>query len=99
MRNPGLMAISVIDIVVGILIIFGIGQGNNYVLFLFIVSLLKGSFSVVSSFSEGFYFDIFGALDFVAGVVLMLIFFGIGFPSLWIVGVLMLLKGLYSFFS
>jgi hypothetical protein len=72
--------------------------GNGWILILGIVAIVKGIYSVFAGFGAGFYFDVLGWLDLVVGVMLLLVNWNIVFPFFLYVGILLILKGLYSFF-
>lgn len=54
---------------------------------------------MVSSVAAGYYYDWMGALDFIVGITLLLIFYGTIFPFIWIIGVAQIFKGLYTIVS
>lgn len=61
-----------------------------------IVILVKGLWSVFSSFLAKFYFDNLGWIDIVSGTTLMLLFYGKDISFFWIFGIAILVKGLWS---
>ena len=80
-----LIVLSIIDIAVGISLIFPNALG----FYLGIIILLKGISSIVGSFASGFFFEFMGAIDLIAGIMLLLNF---SIPWFWI---LPMLKGVY----
>jgi hypothetical protein len=81
-----LIILSLVDIAVGISLIFP----NFLGFYLGIIVLIKGISSVVGAFASGFYFDIMGAIDLIAGILLLLSF---NIPWFWL---LPIIKGLFS---
>ena len=95
-----LVVLGALDIIVGVLL--GIATGNPFLgsgfIFAFgVIWVLKGLFSVLSSVASGFYFDVMGVMDLVTGLFLLLSTNGIVFWFFLHLGILMVLKGLYSF--
>ncbi len=95
-----LIVLGVLDIIVGVLL--GLATGNPFIgsgiIFAFgVIWVLKGLFSLLSSISSGFYFDVMGIMDLFTGVFLLLSTNGIVFWFFLHLGILMVLKGLYSF--
>jgi hypothetical protein len=94
-----LAILGVLDLIGGILLALS-GMipytGSAFVSTLGLVFILKGIISYLSGAASGFYLDFMGVLDTVAGIMLFLaaswlvLFF---FPY---IGVLLILKGLYS---
>jgi len=62
----------------------------NFFLLLGTLVLLKGIISIMGSISYKFYFDVLGAIDFIAGFLLIINY---PFP---LFGILPILKGVYS---
>ncbi len=96
MGSVTLLFISIIEVFAGFLVFFHSFPIHNVFIYLAIFYLLKGIWSIVSSIAYGFFYDWMGALDFIAGIALMLIFYGTIFDFFWIIGVAHILKGLYS---
>jgi len=71
---------------------------NGWVLIFAIIALIKGIYSVVAAAAAGFYLDVLGWLDLLAGLLLLLAYWGFAFPFFLYIGILLILKGLYSFF-
>ena len=63
-----------------------------------LVLLFKGVWSVYSSFSQQFYFEIMGGIDVIAGASLLLMYYGIYREFFVVVGVFVILKGAVSYF-
>lgn len=81
-----LIILSLIDIAVGVSLMFP----NFLGFYLGIIVLLKGISSIIGSFASGFFFEIMGAIDLIAGLMLI---FGFFIPWFWIIP---MLKGIYS---
>lgn len=97
MPTPSLIAFSVLDFLGAILLVWAF-PGD----FMFAVSLLmlgKGIWSILSCVAAGFYYDMFGLLDFVAGIVLLAANFGEVFVLAWVVGVILAIKAIYTLLS
>jgi len=95
-----LVILGILDIIVGV--VLGLATGNPFlgssIVFGFgIIWILKGLFSIFSSMASGFYFDILGVMDLFTGIFLLLATNGIVFGFFLYLGILMVLKGLYSF--
>ncbi|RLI97124.1 MAG: hypothetical protein DRO99_03410 [Candidatus Aenigmatarchaeota archaeon] len=72
--------------------------GNGWIFLFGILAILKGIYSVVTAAGAGFYLDVLGWLDLVVGLLLLLANWGIVFPFFLYIGILLILKGIYSFF-
>lgn len=95
-----LVVLGALDIIAGV--ILGLATGNPFmgsgIIFgLGVLWLLKGLFSILTSVGSGFYFDILGVMDLFTGIFLLLSTNGIVFWFFLHLGILMVLKGLYSF--
>lgn len=90
--------LSLLDIFSALFLLF---FKNLYILhgligFMAVYSLLKGFFSFLSSVGMRYYFDWMGIVDVLVGISLFLTMWG--FPSVFFqtIGVIALLKGIYS---
>lgn len=95
-----LFVLGILDIVVGGAIWWASGGGlggATILIFLGVVWFLKGLWSILSAASAGFFFDVLGVFDLIAGIFLMLGYLGLGFGFFIYMAILMILKGLYSF--
>jgi len=63
---------------------------NPMLIYLAIIVLIKGGFSLIGSISQNYWFDWMGVVDIIAGFCL---FFNLTIPYFWL---LLILKGLYS---
>lgn len=86
--------LAVVDVLAGVFILFNSPMFANYLAFIF---LLKGLFSLASSFSMHYFFDWMGFADVLAGICFAFISFGWFFGFFTTIGWLILLKGIYSF--
>lgn len=94
-----LAVLGVLDLIIGALLIVSPGGGlaGNGIVFIFaIIALLKGVYSVLAAGGGGFFFDVLGWLDLVAGFFLLLAQWEIVYGFFLYVGILMVLKALYS---
>ena len=94
-----LVILGIIDLIIGVLLVVspaGGLVGNSIVFVLGIIALLKGLYSVLAAAGAGFFFDILGWLDLIAGIFLLLANWGIVFGFFLYVGILMILKAFYS---
>ena len=83
-----------IDIIVGILLI--IRPEFSFLRILGLISLGKGVWSLFSCIAVGYFFDWMGMLDTLSGIALLLLHNGTSFGLFSILGLVMILKGLYS---
>ena len=95
--NPVLGAIGVLDFTAAILLVWSFPGTFMLVVSMFL--LAKGIWSILSSIHAGYGFDVFGALDFVAALVLLIINYGTPVGFAWIVGVVLALKAGYTMLS
>lgn len=95
-----LIVLGILDIIVGIVLLFGSGTpltGNSITIFFAVLWFLKGLWSILTAVANGFFFDFLGVFDLIAGVFLFLSFMGIGLGRFFIyLAVLMILKGFWS---
>lgn len=96
MGSVVLLFISMLEVIAGALVYFHWFPWHPIFTYMSIFYLLKGIWSIVSSIASGFFYDWMGALDFITGIALMLIFYGTILDFFWIIGVAHILKGLYS---
>jgi uncharacterized membrane protein HdeD (DUF308 family) len=71
--------------------------GNGWILLFGILAIIKGVYSVLAAAGAGFYLDVLGWLDLLVGILLLLVHWNISFPFFLYIGILIILKGLYSF--
>ncbi|MEM5802332.1 MAG: hypothetical protein QXQ18_03040 [Candidatus Aenigmatarchaeota archaeon] len=90
--------LSLLDILAGILIfIQDFPIFHSLFLYLGYIILTKGIWSVFSSIAAQYYLDWMGIVDIFAGSSLLFIFYKIPILPFHIIGVLAILKGIYSF--
>ncbi len=70
--------------------------GSGFVFTIGIIFLIKGLVSYISAAANGFFMDFMGLLDIVAAILLMLTTWGIVVFFFPYIGILLILKGLYS---
>ncbi|MBI2084819.1 MAG: hypothetical protein HYT70_04405 [Candidatus Aenigmarchaeota archaeon] len=87
-----------IDIFGGLLIFFNfVSFLHIFLLYLGITILFKGIMSVLYGLEKRFYLDFLGGIDILSGLLLIFTFFGLPAGFVWIFGVLLLSKGIWSF--
>lgn len=87
------LILGIIDAVAGGFLLVNAPVFANYFAFIFII---KGLFSILSSFSMRYFFDWMGYVDVVVGIVFGLMSFGLFFGFYSTIGWIVLLKGIYS---
>lgn len=97
MAVPMLIAISIIDFLAAILLVWQIP--GNFTFAIALILLAKGIWSITSSLAAGFYFDFLGIIDFFAAVVLIVVNFGTPVSYAWIIGALLAGKAIYTLLS
>jgi hypothetical protein len=96
---PLLLILGVLDLIAGAaLAISGFVPltAVGLVLAIGIILTLKGVVSYLAAAGNGFYFDILGILDMIAGVFLILAFYGTALGFFVWFGIAMILKALWS---
>jgi uncharacterized membrane protein HdeD (DUF308 family) len=92
--------LGIIDIISGVVLAVSTSfnlAGSGIALWIGIFMLLKGVYSVLTAAGAGFYFDVLGWLDLIAAASLFIVFFGVANEFFVYFGILMILKGIYSF--
>jgi len=93
--------LGILDIIFGAVLAastFADLGGNGWVFIFGIMAILKGLYSVITAAGAGFYLDILGWLDLIVGDFLLFVNWNVVFPFFLYAGILLILKGLYSFF-
>src|SRR3989304_5874313 len=85
--------LSIVDILAAAFILFNSPAFANYLAFIF---LLKGLFSLLSSFSMRYFFDWMGFVDVAVGIIFIFMYFGWFFGFFTALGWIVLPKGVYS---
>lgn len=91
--------LGILDIIAGgLLMLNGVIslEASTFVLYLMIIMFLKSVYSIGSAVANGFFFDFMGYLDLISAILLLLAFWGISFDPFFWVGLLILVKGIYS---
>lgn len=97
MVSPLLTIIGAFDLVAGILLIFPF-PGTTMFAFALLM-LTKSIWSILSSVASGFYYDALGLVDFIGAATLLVLNFGLDLGFAWIIGLIIVLKALYSVYS
>jgi len=93
--------LGVLDIILGAALAASVladFAGNGWILVFGLLAIIKGIYSVLTAAGAGFFLDVLGWLDLAVGILLLLVNWGIVFPFFLYVGILLILKGIYSFF-
>jgi len=98
MPHPLLFLLAFIDILSGIFLFSHPGFLVRLVFYLGIICLMKGGWSLMTALTSKFYFDFLGFLDVIAGASLILIHFNHIFAFFTIIGIMMIVKGIWSMF-
>ncbi len=94
-----LVVLGFLDLIIGTILVvsqFYTLAGNSIVLFFAVIALLKGIYSTLTAAGSGFYFDILGWFDLISAVLLFLVHIGIIFNFFLYIGIIMIIKALYS---
>ncbi len=94
-----LVILGILDLLAGIVIALSTVlsfSGNTIVFWLAVLFLLKGFYSLITAFASGFFLDFLGFLDIIGGGFLLLAHWDISFVFVLWLGVIMVLKGIYS---
>lgn len=94
MAVPSLIAISALDFLAAILLVWSFP--GSFMLVVALLLLAKGVWSIISSLSAGFYYDVFGLVDFVAAMLMIIVNFGTPVGFAWIVGAIIAVKAGYT---
>lgn len=98
MLHPVLFILAFADVLSGIFLFFHPGFWIMLFLYLGILSIVKGGWSLIAAISSHFYFDFLGFLDIVAGMSLLFLYYNFTFPFLTVIGIMMMGKGIWSLF-
>lgn len=91
-----LFLLGILEIFAGVIVYFHYFPILEFFLWLGLIYTLKGAWSIVSSVAYSYWYDWMGVLDLLAGLVMILIFYGNIFSFFWIVGLAHIMKGLYT---
>jgi len=92
--------LGILDMIAGGILMFSewLDLAGSQILFYFtIILFLKALYSIGTAVGAGFYFDIMGWLDLVSSILLLLLYFGVSHGLFFWIGILILIKGIYSF--
>ena len=95
-----LVILGILDIIIGIALAVSPGislVASGVIMALGVIALLKGLYSVGTAAGAGFFLDIMGWLDLIAALFLFMSYWGWAFGFFLYAGILMVIKGLYSF--
>ena len=84
-----------IDLAAGLLLLL-LNVPGEIMLYLGIIMLLKGVYSVLAGAAAGFYFDFPGMFDAAAGILMMVATTGFFLEFFIYIGLIVLIKGAYS---
>jgi len=93
-----LFILAIVDILSGALIFFHPASFSKIFLYLGFICLTKGGWSLITALTSKFYFDFLGLLDIVSGIFLILLYYKFTLPLLTIIGIMIILKGIWSMF-
>jgi hypothetical protein len=94
--------LGLIDIIAGIILIVGglpYFQGSSLVFGVAVLMIIKGIWSWLTNIAspQGLNLDPMGILDIITGLLLFLVISGVFFSIFALLGVLVIIKGVYSF--
>lgn len=92
--------LGILDLIAGGILILGEAlslSGSSFLFWFMALFFLKAAYSILTAWGAGFYFDLLGYLDLVAAIFMLLLFWGIWFDVVFWIGILILIKGIYSF--
>jgi len=95
-----LVILGILDIIIGAVLAFSPSVSlvaSGFIMILGIIALLKSIFSIGTAAGAGFYLDILGWVDLIAALFLFMVYGGWAFGFFLYVGILMVIKGIYSF--
>ncbi|MBI4181889.1 MAG: hypothetical protein HY520_02895 [Candidatus Aenigmarchaeota archaeon] len=91
---------GILDIIAGGALLLGtiLGlPGSEFLFWFTILFFLKGLYSVGTALAAGFFMDFMGYLDLLGALFLLLLYWGIAPGWVFWIGLLILIKGVYSF--
>ena len=94
--------LGLVDIVAGIILILGglpYFHGSSLVFGVAVLAIIKGAWSWLTNIASptGLKLDPMGILDIITGLLLFLVMSGVFFSVFALIGVLAIIKGVYSF--
>jgi len=94
-----LAILGVLDLIGGIILAlsgFIPYTGSGFIFTLGIIFIIKGIISYLSGAARGFFLDFMGILDLISGIMLILATYGFVIFFFPYIGILLILKGVYS---
>lgn len=89
-----LTVLNILDILAGVTLVAHIG----FLLFpLGLFHMLKGAWTLYTSFKAGFFLEVLGMIDFLGGGFALLMHYGFGSNYFIMLGILMIIKGAFLF--
>ena len=95
--NLLLILFSILDFLAAFFLVWAFP--GNVMMWVSILLMLKGVYSVTMSAANGFYADALGGIDLVAGLLLIIMNFGTDISFSWIVGIIVAGKAIYTLVS
>ena len=95
-----LFVLGLVDVIVGVLLWFSSGEpliGSALAITFGILWFFKGIYSILAGAASGFYMDLLGIFDLLSGIFLVLSYLGMSWSFVLYLGILMIIKGIYSF--
>jgi len=95
-----LVILGVLDIIIGVVLALSPGMpliASSVVLILGIIAILKSIYSIGTAAGAGFFLDVLGWVDLIAAIFLFMAYGGWVFGFFLYAGIIMVIKGLYSF--
>ena len=84
--------LNLLDIIAGIVLIANI----NFILYpIGIFHVLKGAWTMYTSFKAGFFFEVLGAIDFLGGSAILFEYYNLSSNYFLLLGLLMVAKGAF----
>src|SRR3989338_11187627 len=93
-----ILLLGVFDVIGGLLLAatwLKLFVGAGFILYFAVFFLLKGIYSVLSNIFSGFFLDLMGFLDLLAGAALLFVHWGTAPHYFLYIGIPLILKGIY----
>ncbi|MBI1978731.1 MAG: DUF308 domain-containing protein [Candidatus Aenigmarchaeota archaeon] len=88
---------GIVDVIAGSLLALNFVSFFHTLLFYFgVIILVKGMWTLVMRWRNKIYFDVTNWVDVLSGAIMLLIYFGVSTPFSWILGLAIIIKGLWS---
>ena len=92
--NLPLILFSILDFLAAFFLVWAFP--GNVMMWVSILLMLKGVYSITTSMANGFYADFLGGIDLIGGLFLIIINFGTDISFAWILGVIVAGKAIYT---